>query len=30
VGSDEGGVSATFDDEDRRILFDLQQQRLVR
>ena len=30
VGSDEGAVPVAFDDEDRRILFDLQQQRLGR
>lgn len=30
AGQDEGGVAATFDDEDRRVLFDLQQQRLGR
>ena len=30
AGHDEGGVAATFDDEDRRVLFDLQQQRLGR
>jgi N-acetylmuramoyl-L-alanine amidase len=30
VGSDEGAVPVAFDDEDRRLLFDLQQQRLGR
>lgn len=30
VGSNEGGIATLFDDEDRRLLFDLQQQRLGR
>ena len=30
VGSDKGAVTVAFDDEDRRLLFDLQQQRLGR
>jgi hypothetical protein len=30
VGSDEGALPVAFDDEDRRLLFDLRQQRLGR